>query len=242
MRRPLPTIQGVIDRRALVNFRIKPDRLHDLLPAPLRPQLVAGWAVGGICLIRLRDIRPAGAPPIVGLRSENAAHRIAVEWDEVGGRRTGVYIPRRDSSSLVNTLLGGRIFPGHHHRARFEVSEEEDVVSISVRSRDEGVRIALRGRVADSLPEGSIFESVDEVSAFFRKDPVGYSPDRRGELEGLELETLGWAVSPLHVQHLESSFFFDRHRFPPGSVEFDDALLMRNVEHRWHVRDGLYDW
>ena len=178
----------------------------------------------------------------MGLRSENAAHRIAVEWDEGGERRTGVYIPRRDSSSLVNTALGGRLFPGHHHRARFEIHERGDDVSIRVRSLDDGVRIAPRGRVSDALAEGSVFGSVEEVSSFFRKDPVGYSPGRDGRLEGLELETVGWSVTPLAVDHVESSFFIEPSRFPGGSVVFDDALLMRNVGHRWHVREPLYDW
>jgi hypothetical protein len=48
---------------------------------PFRPQLVHGWAVAGICLIRLGRLRPSRVPSAVGLRSENAAHRIAVEWD-----------------------------------------------------------------------------------------------------------------------------------------------------------------
>jgi hypothetical protein len=27
--------------------------------------------------------------------------------------------------------------------------------------------------------------------------------------------------------------------FPPGSVEFDGALLMRGIEHEWHGRGKL---
>ena len=54
----LPTIAGVIERRVLVNYRIEPDALAELLPKPFRPQVVADrngneWAMGGICLIRL---------------------------------------------------------------------------------------------------------------------------------------------------------------------------------------------
>jgi hypothetical protein len=232
----------VIDRRALVNFRIAPEPLTSILPPRMRPQLVSGWAIGGICLIRLRDIRPAGLPAFVGLRSENAAHRIAVEWDEGSQRRTGVYIPRRDSSSLVNTLLGGRLFPGHHHRADFRIEEIGDRVSISMASRDDEGRVSVRGRVGDHLPSESVFTSLAEVSTFFRKDALGFSPDRGGRLEGLELETFGWSVEPLDVEDVTTSFFDDAARFPAGSVVFDNALLMRNVGHRWHARGDLYDW
>lgn len=31
----------------------------------------------------------------------------------------------------------------------------------------------------------------------------------------------------------------DRTRFPPGSVEFDSALLMRGIEHEWHGQEPL---
>src|SRR5262245_35657871 len=118
----LPTIHGIIRRRILVNFRVDPAVMQRLLPEPFRPQLLAGAPVGGICLIRLEELRPRPLPALVGLSSENAAHRVAVSWKTPSGEdREGVYIPRRDSNSLVNRLAGGRLFPGEHHRAAFSV-------------------------------------------------------------------------------------------------------------------------
>src|SRR4051812_13069240 len=97
----LPTIRGIIDRRILANYRVDPDQLRALLPSRFRPKLVAGHGIAGICLIHLRQIRPAGLPAALGVSSENVAHRIAVEWDDpaTGAVREGVYIPRRDTSS-----------------------------------------------------------------------------------------------------------------------------------------------
>jgi len=80
---------GVVERRLLVNYRADPETTARLVPAPLRPQQVNGWAVAGICLIRLGRLRPRHVPAVLGLRSENAAHRIAVEWDTPGGLATG---------------------------------------------------------------------------------------------------------------------------------------------------------
>ena len=45
----IPVIQGVIERRILVNYRVDPAVLAAQLPAPFRPQLVDGWAMAGIC-------------------------------------------------------------------------------------------------------------------------------------------------------------------------------------------------
>ena len=57
----------------------------------------------------------------MGVSSENGAHRIAVEWDENEQLQEGVFIPRRDTSLRLNTLVGGRLFPGRHYLAKFNV-------------------------------------------------------------------------------------------------------------------------
>ena len=236
----MPTIRGLIDRRILVNYRVDPAALAKILPAPFRPQLVGGYGIAGICLIRLKHARPRGVPSLLGISSENAAHRIAVEWDDAGTTRSGVYIPRRDTSSWLNYLAGGRIFPGVHHHSRFEVTETGDHYRVAVHSPDEDGRLSVDGRLAAALPDGSIFSTLENASDFFECGALGYSPSlRTGEYEGLELESKNWKVKPLIVDHVESNFFKDRSRFPAGSVEFDCALLMRDIEHEWHARPTL---
>src|SRR6185436_13616334 len=111
-----------------------------------------GHAVAGICLIRLKHVRPRFLPAIAGLSSENAAHRIAVEWDSQGSLREGVFIPRRDTSSRLNTLAGGRLFPGVHHHARFQVSEGDGQYSVRLDSDDGDTRLRVAARVADEWP------------------------------------------------------------------------------------------
>ena len=44
----IPTIKGVIDRRILVNYRVDPNVLATVLPAPFRPKLVNGHGIGGL--------------------------------------------------------------------------------------------------------------------------------------------------------------------------------------------------
>ncbi len=78
--------------------------------------------------------------------------------------------------------------------------------------------------MTSSLPESSVFGSVAEVSEFFERGSLGYSATRRaGEFDGLELHTFNWQVQPLAVDKVESSFFDDPQRFPPGSATFDCA-------------------
>ncbi|MFN2564992.1 MAG: DUF2071 domain-containing protein [Gemmatimonadaceae bacterium] len=236
----VPVVRGVIERRLLVNYRVDPAALRPVLPTPFRPQLVGGAAIAGICLIRLSGIRPPYVPAGLGVSSENAAHRIAVQWDEGGTTREGVYIPRRDSSSRLNRLLGGRLFPGVHHAARFDVRERGGEFRVRMDSADGVTHVLVEGTLAPALPAGSAFDSLAAASAFFERGALGYSATARaGVFDGLELRSLAWKVEPLAVTAVESSFFEDRRHFAPGSAEFDCALVMRNIAHEWHARDQL---
>jgi hypothetical protein len=236
----IPVIQGIIDRRVLANFHIDPDVMADVLPPPFRPKLVTGYAIGGICLIRLKNVRPRFLPFPWGIGSENAAHRIAVEWDVDGQTQEGVYIPRRDTDSRFNIWAGGTIFPGIHHHAMFTNEESDGYISVDMQSDDGNARVHVAGRVTDHLPDASVFSSVADVSEFFERGSLGYSVTRtEGRYDGLELNCTNWHVEPLEIETVESSYFADESRFPKGSVEFDCALLMRDIHHEWHSRKDL---
>jgi len=73
---------------------------------------------------------------------------------------------------------------------------------------------------------------LENVSDFFEKGAVGYSPNK-DKYEGLQLQAYNWQVRPLDVTNVHSSFYEDERVFPKGSVRFDNALLMTKVEHEW---------
>jgi hypothetical protein len=236
----IPIIHGVIERRILANYQVDPQILANILPAPFRPKTINGVGIAGICLIRLKHIKPQFVVGSFGLSSENAAHRIAVEWDENGKTREGVYIPRRDTSSKLNTLVGGKLFPGYHHHARFDVTEYENYYRVALDGADGQTHILVEGQITEELPSTSTFISLPQASAFFEAGALGYSvTPRRGEYDGLELRSLNWRVEALQVQKIESSFFENEHLFPKGSLSFDCALIMRNIQHEWHGRGSL---
>jgi len=229
----IPTIAGTIDRRILINYQVDKDVLSEYLPEPFRPKLVNDKGVVGICLIRLKNIRPKGFPKAVGISSENGAHRIAVEWTENGQTKEGVYIPRRDTSSKLNSLAGGRIFPGVHHLADFTVDEKDGNYFVAFKSTDKTF-LSIRAQETDDWRKDSVFDSLDCASDFFEKGAVGYSPNGAGKaFDGLELKTYEWKVKALIVSEVRSGFFEDETVFPKGSVKFDNALLMKSIEHEW---------
>jgi len=229
-----PRLSSVVERRLLVNYRVAPEAAARLLPAPLRPQLVHGHAVAGVCLLRLGGVRPAWAPKAFGLRSENAAHRIAVEWDGPDGVETGVYVPRRDTASQLNAWAGGRVFPGEHGRADFEVHETPDRLRVAYATRDGAIRVDVTVEQSDELRDSELFADLAEASRFFREGAKGFSNTRSGRhLDGMELHTDAWHMEAARVRSAASSFFDDPDRFTPGSVTLDCALIMRGVPTSW---------
>jgi hypothetical protein len=46
-------------------------------------------------------------------------------------------------------------------------------------------------------------------------------------------------VEPLEVEEVYSSYFSDAEKFPAGSIWFDCALLMRDIEHEWRSAPAL---
>jgi len=232
----LPTINGTIKRRLLINFRADPATVQTLLPAGFQPKLHKGFAMVGICLIRLEEIRPKGLPALLGISSENAAHRIAVEWTDADGiAREGVFIPRRDTNSCLNALAGGRIFPGEHHHSEFAVRDTGDTISLAMKSADKECSVEVEATIAETLPTTSIFVSLAEASRFFENGCTGYSvtsdPER---LDGIVLKTEKWVMNPLSVSRVHSDYFANETRFPAGSIHFDHGLIMRDIPHEWH--------
>lgn len=195
-----------------------------------------GFAIAGICLIQLR-IRPQGLPERLSFRSLNGAHRIAVTTP---AGNEAVYIPRRDTNSRLNVLVGGRLFPGTHHLAKITITDDTKRIGMELASRDGSTNVGVAASTTDHIPDNSVFADVEHVSGFFKQGTVGYSDSDEPEcFDGIELQTNNWSVTPLAIEHVRSTFFDDRTLFPSGAVQLDNALLMRDIDNTWHRRPSI---
>jgi hypothetical protein len=222
------TMRGHIRHRLLVNYSADPRVIAPLVPAPFRPQLVGGRAVVGICALRLTRLRPPHVPARLGFTSDNAAHRVAVEWDTPSGRRTGVWVLRRDSAQRLAVLAGGRAFPGVHGPAGFTVADGPDGLQIAFRTAD-GLSVDAVARPASRWPS-DLFPTAADASAFFAAGCVGFSHGHRGGLECIDLATPVWDARPVDV--VARSTFFDE-GLPAGSTVLDCGLLLRDIPVTW---------
>ena len=235
----LPVLEGTIARRVLLNFRADPSVVRPLVPAPLEVVVQRGAALVGICLIRLEHLRPQGLPHDIGLASENMAHRVAIRFPSATGWHEGVFIWRRETDLALMTFLGGRLFPGVHHAARFQVRQQSDELEMNVQTRRNEADVLFRARLTEAWAPTASFASLAEAREFFRQGDCGFSCARRSDrLEGMQLRMQHWEPTPLAVQEVVTAFYSDPARFPAGSVTFDSALLLRGVAHEWHeLRD-----
>lgn len=140
----------------------------------------------------------------------------------------------------MNQLAGGRVFGMDQDLACFTVADSGRHIDFDMQSKDGEFVIKVRGDESDHFPNDSCFNSLEEVSAFFEEGGVGYSPRRHGQrLTGIELWTPDWKVGAFEATEAHSSYFEDTARFPAGSIVYDHALIMRDLQHEWRSADGL---
>ena len=232
----LPVITGILERRILLNYSLDPEYLKKFLPAPFKPRLFNGVGVGGICMIRFAGLRPKFVPTFLGIDSENAAHRIAIEWEIKGQKFEGVYIPKRNTASQFNYLTGGRIFPGIFQMSQFDVNEQGDNYQLRITPKEQNQHLVdFRGEVSQHLSASSIFPDLKIASDFLAKGAIGYSlfADKTHS-QGMELRMLDWDIQAMNIKKASVHLFEDSLSFPNGTARLDSAMLMKNLRHEWH--------
>lgn len=228
-------VKGLIDHRILLNYRIDPVIMQKNLPSEFKPKIVDGFAIGGICQVSLSEMRPKGLPNILGTKSHNAAHRIAVTTS----KGEGVFVTRRDTNSIVNVISSGRLFPGVYKKADFKIESNDKNYSVRI-EQDGNCLMNIDAKVTNEIEATSVFKSVNEISDFFLGGNIGWSQKENEKgFDSIELRTVEWSMRPLQVTNEFSAFFIDESKFPKGSVEFDSAMIMLGLEHSWVSREEL---
>jgi hypothetical protein len=200
--------------------------------------VINGFASAGICLLRLKNIGIKHTPSFLKITSENAAHRFLVKFNKNGKEEHGVYIPRRDTDSRLNVMLAGKLLNWPHYPATFQVDESNGIYAVKIKSEDGHSGLSIVSRLTERFPSDSMFDSLEHASECFHDCPMGISPSTSpGKFKSIRLKTKSWLVKPLHVSALQSSYFENHNLFPEGSISFDNALLMENIEHEWHGGD-----
>ena len=218
-------VTGRIRSRLLVNAVVDPDEAAPHLPAGLRPRVVGGATVVGCCLLDIDEVRPAGAPAIVGQRLCAAAHRISAEWEDRSGTTvTGVFVPARHTASRLAIALGGRWFPGVHARSRIGLAASDHDLRWSSTPMDTA---GLGIRACASIPRrAEVRDACEPVADTCLGASIGVSRDHRGALEAVRMEPDHRVAFEVEVEELDSPFLdsFTTRRAAPSYVMRDAGV------------------
>ena len=221
---------GVMARRLLVNWRVPAELAAQMLPPGVEPKTVGGSAIVGLCLVRLKQLRPSGLPAWVGLSSENLAIRMGVTGARGPAKQGAVLILDRWTGSRANALFCRHIGYGVHRPGRFAVREGSGRAEITV-SSDRGATIAQVFLETGGPLTDSAFGSMADAESFFRGGERGFSPSAKpGEWDCLRLELGAWRLEPMRVRH---AYSWHIQRLFGDAAEFDSAVVMRDIEHTW---------
>ena len=161
-----------------------------------------------------------------------------MQWDSPGGVETGVFIPRRDTNSVINVLVGGRLFPGEHHRADFDVSESSEQIGVAFSARDGSAGVNVTVGIKDELRGSKLFPNVAEASAFFERGSVGYPPRtiRLSSTDSRSIRTHGELIRPKFLTRTHrSSPTYQRFRTDlPNSTAHWSCVRSRSLGKRSH--------
>jgi len=231
-----PVLQGTIQLRILIVYRLDPSAVLDLIPAPFEAQLVNDFAVGAISLSRLSDVRPQGLPSWLGVSGEHATHSFAVKWADQRRPAVGVFIPRRHTSSRLTAAFGDRLFPGAYGRGDFAVEQRGPDVHFAFAARESSCAVDAAVTAVGEPAASRLFASTDEASQLFRRGAVGYSLRRKGGLlDGIEMRTRAWRIDSARIVDVRSSYFDDVTVFPAGTAVVDSAFVMRDIGADWRA-------
>jgi hypothetical protein len=225
----MPKLATTIDRRLFITYRLNPELLKPILPEGLEPDIINGYAVAGICLIRLKNMRPQWFTPELGITVENVAHRIAIKYvDDQGETHSGVYIPERHTSSELAAGVGSAALPGIYKKGSFEVHETDKNFNIHMKGKE--LAVDIDASLTENW-ESQLFDTAEAASNFYRYAPIAISPAPKGhKFETLELATETWAVDKVQVNKLVATFY---DAMPQSEIAFDHALVMRNIRATW---------
>ena len=146
-----PPLRGRCPRRALFTWKLDPVVARRLVPAPLRPKVLKGSAVGALDCLQLERFRPRLMPPALGLSMEMCTHVICVHWMQGDVRRDGLYVLRRDVQVRGLGRAAGLLLPGHPHPARIQVQEEAEGIHLALQSQDGRCSVDLAAKTQPAM-------------------------------------------------------------------------------------------
>ncbi|NMO14312.1 hypothetical protein HPC49_29870 [Pyxidicoccus fallax] len=221
-----------------LNYAVEPKRLARLLPAPLEPEVFHGSAWVQVLMSSLRDMRPQGMIPLLGVCFYQVSYRAAVRYRNANGDwRRGGYFVRSETNDPVMRRVGNALKEFKFHEfgeAHMVMAREGDLLTTTVDPEPgfPGGRLVgvFDTRPSTRPPAGSVWRGLEELH-----EPLVECYDALGVAEGyvyvLTIDREPWNarfVTPVQL-YCE---YFDEGPLAPGS-RLDSVLHLTECAYRW---------
>jgi uncharacterized protein YqjF (DUF2071 family) len=181
---------------SFLHWRIEPDRLRELLPDALEPDLVDGSAWVAITPFRVDRFRVMGAP--VPFSSPFAETNVRTYVRHRDGR-DGLWFLSLDVSSSLNALAGRAVAP--YYLASMSVAANGHLSYTSRRLAGPPAHHEIGVQPGDPLTQGDARDVVDSLTGRWRA--FGQVPG--GMLVTVPVEHEPWPLQQADVTHLDES-------------------------------------
>jgi len=224
-----------------INYRVQPDALAALLPAPLEPEIHKGRGWVQVLVSSLRDLRPPGLPALFGTCFYQVSYRAAVRYrDKDGTSRRGGYFVRSETNHPVMRAVGNALAEFKFHdfgAADVVMLRDGDRLTVGVDPKpafpDGRLVTVVDTRHRTAPPPGSSWSSLAELHDPLVEcyDALGVDAEQ-GHLYILTIDRDPWNARFVEPQSVYSEYF-DTGPLGKGAAEIDSVLHLEECRYRW---------
>ena len=224
-----------------INYRVQPDALAALLPAPLEPEIHKGRGWVQVLVSSLRDLRPPGLPALFGTCFYQVSYRAAVRYRDAGGTsRRGGYFVRSETNHPVMRAVGNALAEFKFHdfgAADVVMLRDGDRLTVGVDPEpafpDGRLVTVVDTRHRTAPPPGSSWSSLAELHDPLVEcyDALGVDAEQ-GHLYILTIDRDPWNARFVEPQSVYSEYF-DTGPLGQGAAEMDSVLHLEECRYRW---------
>ncbi|MBT2366039.1 DUF2071 domain-containing protein [Streptomyces sp. ISL-10] len=223
--------------RFIFNFRLRPDKLNERLPATwLQPQVFNGWSVASFCVLVLDQVTLWPIPPLINIRTVSCAYRCgAVDLSSSRPVPT-VYITDRNADRPLIATVAPFVLKDTIPLVKADVAHSEGVTEVSV-SHTDGQRLFSALVHAAPNPgelESEVFDSLEAFVSFIKGGVSSWTPSvQQGMLARVDLakEDAGYEARTAKVDFsaLESLW-------RDADMTLDSVVRATGGSYRWTYR------
>ncbi|NTX57901.1 DUF2071 domain-containing protein [Myxococcus sp. CA039A] len=221
-----------------LNYAVDAERLARLLPAPLVPEIHRGTAWVQVLMSSLRDMRPQGVSPLLGVCFYQVSYRAAVRYRNARGEwRRGGYFVRSETNDPVMRRVGNALDEFRFHEfgeAHMVMAREGELLTVAAdpEAAFPGGRLVgvFDTRPQTHPPQGSVWTGLEDLHEPLVEcyDALGVSGDF---VYVLTIDRAPWNARFCTPVELYCEYF-EEGPLAPGA-RLDSVLHLTECAYRW---------